>query len=611
MDRRNFIRSACAAALVPAITWMPYGRAADADAGDPYGAILEQILIRDPETATALGLDQGPRAALKHRLADRSPENRFGYFQALTEWVPRMSGMQGLSARAAIFRAAVVWFADSMGHFREFPYGGVGGYAYPVPYAVSQLTGAYQSVPDFLDTQHTIASSDDAEAYLERLAALAAAIDQDTTRVRADAAAGVSPPAVILDRTLAQLRAFQQGQHGPQGGLVASLVRRTTEQGVAGDWLQRAQAIVDGPIAAAIARQIAAIEALRPSARSAVGVDALPQGPAYYAACLRYHTSTTLTPREAHAMGLEQVARVTAQARRALLDAGERGQTLGPAIRRLMSEPKYQYPNTEAGRAALLAYISSRLEDMTRRLPRAFARLPRTPLQVRRVPPAIELGSPGAYALSGSLDGTRPGAIYFNLHDTANWPSWTVATTAYHEGVPGHHFQGSIANEASDIPTLFKVLGANAYNEGWALYAEQLADELGAYEAEPLGRLGMLQASLFRACRIVVDTGLHSAHWSRERAIRYLIEHAGSTPDDARREIERYVSWPGQACGYKIGHLEFLRLRERARARLGSQFDLRGFHTTVLSYGSLPLQVLARGVDDWIGESGRAAQAAL
>jgi uncharacterized protein (DUF885 family) len=284
-------------------------------------------------------------------------------------------------------------------------------------------------------------------------------------------------------------------------------------------------------------------------------------------------------------------------------DAGVRGGAVPAAIRLLMSDPKYLYSNDDAGRAALLAYISALTKDMGERLPRLFSRLPRTPLEVRRVPPAIELGAPGAYSQSGSLDGTRPGGIYFNLHDTANWPKWTVATTAYHEGVPGHHLQGSIANEATDIPTLFKLLNSNAYTEGWALYAEQLADEIGAYDAEPLGRLGMLQGSLFRACRIVVDTGIHAHGWSREQAIAYLIDQAGTAPDDARREIERYISWPGQACGYKIGHLEILRLRERAQTRLGGRFDLKGFHAAVLSYGSLPLQVLARGIDDWIAST--------
>lgn len=599
MDRRHFLVAA-GATCISATIWNPRARASEKAAGDPYGPILEQVLARAPEDATTLGLDRGSRAALKHRLSDHSPANRFGFYQALIDAAPTFADASTAGARDAIFRASVLWFADAMGRFGKFQYGGIGGYSYPVPYAVSQLSGAYQAIPDFLDTQHTIDSSEDAEAYLDRLAQLATVIQQETEHARSDAARGAVPPVVILERTIAQLKSFQSGQQGNNAGLVTSLARRAAEKKIAGEWSRRAQKIVDGPIAVAIAQQLAAIQSLQPDARTEVGVNRLPDGDAYYAACLRFHTSTALAPKDAHALGLHQVAEISAHARSILDKAGVNKGPVAAGIRSLMTDPKYLWPNDEGGRAAVLNYISGLVHEMTERLPRAFSRLPRTALEVRRVPAAIELGAPGAYAMSGSLDGTRPGAIYFNLHDTANWPKWTVATTAYHEGVPGHHLQGSIANEATDIPTLFKLLNSNAYTEGWALYAEQLADELGAYEAEPLGRLGMLQGSLFRACRIVVDTGMHSRGWSRERAIAYLIDNAGSTPDDARREIERYVSWPGQACGYKIGHLEILRLRERARMRLGSRFDLKGFHDITLSYGSVPLEVLSRGVDQWI-----------
>jgi uncharacterized protein (DUF885 family) len=597
MDRRDFLRAACAAAL--ATSAMPAALAAHGRA-DPYARLLDAALARSPENATSLGLDGGARAALKHRLDDRSPANKFSFYQALIDAAPDLRAAAASGPRDAIFRASMLWFADSIGQFRAFPYGSIDGYAYPCPYPVSQLTGAYHSVPDFLDTQHTVATRADAEAYLDRLAAFPGAIDQDTANVRADAARGATPPAVILDRAIAQLDAFRDSQRGADAGLVTSLVRRTAAKHLAGPWQTRAQALVDGPVARAVERQRSLLEELRRTARDPVGVDRLPHGDEFYAACLRHHTSTSLTPDAAHALGLEQVAALQSQAR-AVLDAADvRQGSVAEGIRQLWSDPKYLFPNDDAGRAALLAFISERVRDMTGRLPQAFSHLPRTPLEVRRVPPAIELGSPGAYAQSGSLDGSRPGGIYFNLRDTANWARWAIPTTAYHEGVPGHHLQGSIANEATDIPTLCKLLSANAYQEGWALYAEQLADELGAYASEPLGRLGMLQGSLFRACRIVVDTGMHARGWSREQAIRYLVENAGSTPDDARREIERYVSWPGQACGYKIGHLEIVRLREHARGRLGARFDLKGFHDAVLSQGSLPLEVLGRAVDAWV-----------
>jgi uncharacterized protein (DUF885 family) len=592
MDRRAFLAASAAAGLTP--------QAAFGATGDSHGAILGDVLRLSPETATSYGLDKGAGAALKHRLDDRSEAHRFNFFDAIVAAAPRLRAQPAAGPRDAIFRETVLWLAGAVRPFQGFSYGGVAGYAYPVPYVVSQVSGAYQAVPDFLDTQHTIETASDATAYLDRLAAFGTVLDQETAKVRADAARGATPPAVILDRTLAQLRSFQAEQHGPGATLVASLRKRTAAKQIAGGWSARAQSLVDGPLAAAVARQIALLEGLRASARKAVGVSALPNGETYYADCLRFHTTTALTPAAAHQLGLAQVAEVTVEVRTILDQQGMTSATVGQAFKTLSDDPRYLFPNDDAGRAALLDYIRGRLKDMYGRLPQAFSHLPRTPLEVRRVPPAIELGSPGAYSLSGSIDGTRPGNIYFNLHDTANWPRWGIPTTAYHEGVPGHHLQGSIANETTDLPGLFKILTFGAYTEGWALYAEQLSGELGVYEHEPMGRLGMLQGSLFRACRIVVDTGLHSQGWSRVKAIAYLVKNAGSTPDDARREIERYISWPGQACAYKVGQLEFLRLRQTARSRLGDRFDLKGFHDAVLNYGAVPLEVMGKAVDLWV-----------
>jgi uncharacterized protein (DUF885 family) len=595
MDRRSFLAGSAAAGLAPQVA---FGAPAD-----PYAPVLEAVLRLSPETATGLGLDQGARSALKHRLDDRSDAHRMSYFDAILAAAPRLRAAPASSPRDDIFRQTVVWLAEAVQPFRGFAYGGVSGYSYPVPYVVSQVTGSYQTIPDFLDTQHTIETREDAQAYLDRLQAFPVALDQETEKARADAGRGAAPPAVIIERALSQLRSFQAGQHGPGAGLVTSLARRTGEKRIAGDWAGRAQALVDGPIAAAAARQVALLESLKPTARAVVGALALPDGEAYYADCLRFHTTTTLTPAAAHALGLEQVSQLTAQLRGLLESRGLGSSGLEQAFKALSTDPANLFPNTDAGRAALLDYIRGLVKDMYARLPAAFSRLPKTPLEVRRVPPAIELGAPSAYSQSGSIDGTRPGGIYFNLRDTANWPRWDIPTTAYHEGVPGHHLQGSIANETPDLPGLFKVLGFAAYAEGWALYAEQLSGELGAYDADPLGRIGMLKDSLFRACRIVVDTGMHAQGWSREQAIAYLIENSGSTPDDARLEIERYISWPGQACAYKIGHLEFLRLREQARMRLGARFDLKGFHDAVLDYGGVPLDVMGRAVDLWVRQA--------
>jgi uncharacterized protein (DUF885 family) len=241
---------------------------------------------------------------------------------------------------------------------------------------------------------------------------------------------------------------------------------------------------------------------------------------------------------------------------------------------------------------------------MQQRLPELFGVLPKTRVEVRRVPPEIELGAPRGYAQTGSLDGTRPGAYYINLADTGIWPRWALPTLTYHESVPGHHLQGTIALESAGTPMLHRTLALNAFVEGWGLYAEQLADEIGIYADFPLGRLGLLQSFLYRAVRIVVDTGMHWKGWSRGQAADYMADTVGLARGAVESEIDRYCVWPAQACGYKVGHLEFVRLREAARARLGPRFDLRGFHDAVLKGGPLPLEVLAQVVDDWTSTAG-------
>ncbi len=426
------------------------------------------------------------------------------------------------------------------------------------------------------------------------------AVMNDTGLAREHLARGMVPPDFICDRTLKQLRTLR-GQPGARSGMVMSLARRTAEKGIPGDWGTRAARIVDGPLARALDAQIKLVEEQRRRATHVAGIRGRPGGEAYYPLCLRYQTSTRMTPDEAHALGLEQVAEISAAAEGLLEAQGLRNGSVGARLAVLTREPQWLYPNTDDGRAQLLADLNTQVAAMQQRMPELFGVLPRTPVEVRRVPPEIELGAPRGYAQSGSLDGTRPGAFYINLADTGIWPKWALPTLAYHESIPGHHLQGTIALEAADTPLLHRTLAVNAYVEGWALYAEQLADEIGVYGEFPLGRLGLLQSFLYRAVRIVVDTGMHWKGWSREQAADYMADTVGLARAAVESEIDRYCVWPAQACGYKIGHLEFVRLREAARAKLGPRFDLRGFHDAVLKGGGMPLEVLAQVVDDWAG----------
>lgn len=607
-DRRQFVALLAASSALAgcattgsdtaAATAPATGEAARASA--LYERLFNAFLAANPETATSLGLDTGTRAGLRARLGSSAPAARFGFASDLAAAKPEIDGIDlaALPAQARTSHEVLAWFAGRAAEIVRAPYGGFD--SYPIPYTLTQLTGTYQSVPDFLDSTHPLATGADAEAYLSRMTDMATNIGHEVDRSRAEAAQGVIPPAFVIAKTLSQTRAAREdAARGTASGMAASIERRARAAGVAGDWSARAGQIAAGPITAAFDRQIAHLESLAPRATDEAGVSRLPGGMDFYATCLRQHTSTALTPAEAHARGLAEVADYEARLEPLLRAQGLSTGSVGARLTALGERPDQLFSNDDAGRAALLAYSNALNDAMRPLMPRIFNRPPPTPVEIRRVPPAIEVGAPRGYAQRGSLDGSRPGAFYINLRDTRIWPRFSLPTLVYHEGIPGHVFQGAVLLEAGEIPLLMRSLGVAAYGEGWALYAEQLADELGVYADEPLGRIGYLQAALYRAVRVVVDTGMHALGWSKARALAYMIETSGLAPSAAENEIDRYIVWPGQATSYKIGHSEIVRARTAAQARMGARFDLKGFHDVVLRQGPQPLELLARNIEAW------------
>lgn len=597
LNRRGLLATSGALALAACAarpTSEPVAGSEDARLDALLTRQFEVGLDRSPEQATNLGLDKGARAAQRAQLTDRSPEAAARErVLALSEFAAlRAQSPAGLSAEGRLnYDIADFRLDTAAGFARRFPYHSA-GLGRPGPYPVSQLAGAYFSVPDFLDTQHPVETAADADAYLARLQAFASALDGDTARTRENAGRGVVPPDFVLDKTTAQLRALRDGPAGEKA-VVRSLARRAAEKRL-GDYGPRAAAIFEGPVRAALTRQIEVLEALRPRAVHTAGVHRLPDGPAYYAQTLRSNTTTAYTPDEVHRIGLEQVADLHARIDALLRAQGYAQGSVGERLNIINKEPRFVWPNTDAGRADLLASLNAQMADMAGRLPRVFSRIPKTGMEIRRVPPSIEQGAPGGYAQAGSLDGSRPGAFYINLKDTAEWPKWSLPTLTYHEAAPGHLFEGALAREAGDLPIYRKVGGFSAYSEGWGLYAERVADELGVYDDDPWGRIGYLQSYLFRAVRLVVDTGLHSKRWTREQAIRWMVDNAAEPEGSAAREIERYCVMPGQACSYKLGQTVIARLRDEAEARPG--FDIKRFHDAVLGGGRMPLTVLERRV---------------
>ncbi|MFV0624262.1 DUF885 domain-containing protein [Sphingomonas sp. ac-8] len=603
MDRRSFLGSAGAATLAAAVPAAAQQRDTSHDAVPDarLRTLLDRFfydrLAEDPEGATRLGLDTGARAALKSQLGDGSAAGIAADLARSKRELAELRKINpaSLSASARLDYEVVAYqLQRSIAGGERFAYGAsMGRYA---PYVLSQLTGAYRNVPDFLDSQHRIKDAADADAYVARLAAFPAAIDADSERQRADAARGVFAPDYLLDTTLKQLAALRD-QPPAATVMVASLAAKLQAAGLPDAHVARAERIVQQEVFPALDRQRSLITELRGHASHDAGVWRLPDGEAYYRAAAEAATTTSLSGDEIHRLGLAQVAEIGARIDTILKGQGMTKGSVGARLVALNERPDQLFANTDAGRDALLAALNAQIVAMGKRLPEQFATLPKAPVEVRRVPPSIQAGAPGGYYQNASLDGARPAIYYINLRDTFDRPKFGLATLTHHEAVPGHHLQVMSALEAENIPMLRRRGGFSGYTEGWALYAEQLADEMGMYEGDPLGQVGYLQSLLFRATRLVVDSGMHHKRWSREQATDYLIATTGIARGRSQGEIDRYTAWPGQACSYKIGHTVWVRLRDAVKARQGAAFDPRAFHAVLLD-GPMPLTLLERLVTE-------------
>lgn len=600
MDRRQFIGSAGLALLAGMMPRLAEAAVAGNAADRKLAAIVEGLFQKQidhsPEMATGLGLDKGDHADRKSRLDSYTKAEQA---RVLAEDRLSLAGLRqldraALSAPAQLNYDIVVYMYEQRTKGgSKYPYGSTNGYY--VPYAISQLSGPYSFIPDFLDSQHVIETKADADAYVARLREFARVLDESTRFQQEDARFGAFAPDFCLDLAMGQLRSLRD-QPAAKTVLVESIVRRTGEKAIAGDWAGTAGKIVSEEIFPALDRQIALVAGLRKAAVHDAGCWRLPKGDEYYADALMNATTTTLSPEEVHRMGIEQVAEISGQIDAILKGQGMTRGTVGERLTALNGDPRQLFPNTDAGRDELIGYINGVVKAMEAKLSQAFATLPKAPLEVRRVPPFIQDGAPNGYYNSAALDGSRGAIYYINLKDTADWPRYGLPSLTYHEGTPGHHLQISLAQEAADLPTLRKIAPFGAYVEGWALYAEQLADELGVYADDPIGRAGFLQSFLFRAVRLVTDTGIHYKRWSREKATDYMVEATGFARPRTQREVDRYCIWPGQACSYKVGHMSWVKAREKARKIQGAKFDLRQFHEVLLE-GALPLTILEQVVE--------------
>jgi len=563
-----------------------------------YEKVFAQVLFDEPELLSAIGLvERFGITGHNAKLADASPAHQQKFFDRAKKSLEDLHAypLEKQTASQKLSTHILEWYLTREIEGEKYQW-----HNYPV----NQLFGVQNEFPSFMANTHRLLAPRDCEYYRQRLIAVDAKFDQLLESLKVREQKGILPPRFVVEKVLTEMNNFV-AQPAAENILATSFKTRaakindlTDEQRVA--FQKKVETAITDNVYPAYHKLIDYFTAILPKTTTDDGVWKLPDGDAFYAYALRKSTTTTLKPEEVHELGLREVARIEAEMR-ALLDAnGFAGRPVAEAMEELRKDPRFQFSNDDKGRTDALAEYMHLINDAIERCRLIFATVPKAKVEVQRVPVFKEATAPGAYYNGASMDGTRPGVFYANLRDMTEIPKWSMPTLAYHEGVPGHHWQIATAQELKGVPQFRKLIPFTAYQEGWALYAEWLAKEAGWYEGNPFGDLGRLQAELFRGVRLVVDTGIHAKRWTREQAITYMRDKTSMGEKEVTAEIERYIVNPGQACAYKVGMLKIQELRKRAQTELGTKFDQRQFHDVVLTNGALPLEILEEQVNAYI-----------
>ncbi|SHF97692.1 Uncharacterized conserved protein, DUF885 familyt [Microbulbifer donghaiensis] len=502
----------------------------------------------------------------------------------------------GLEGQQAVSFDVLEYFLNNMVEGERWQY-----HNYPL----NQMSGEQNELPEFLAEIHQITNVKEADYYLSRLSEVDRKFGQVLDGLKIREERNIIPPRFVIDSVLGEMRGFI-GVPVTENILYTSLVERLDkiEELPADDReriLTNGASLIQTDVYPAYRDLIAYYETLQPKAQGNNGVWSLPDGDDFYAYQVRSNTTSNMTPEQLHNTGLAEVARIEGEMNLIFASLGQDSGTIGERFALLNEQPQFLYENSAAGREQIITDYQQIIDEIDTGLTAYFDVKPAMGVEVRRVPEFKEQGSAGAYYNPPAMDGSRPGIFYANLREVSETKKFGMRTLAYHEAVPGHHFQLAIAQELQGVPTFRKLGLFTAYAEGWALYAERVAKEAG-FQEDPYDDLGRLQAEMFRAVRLVVDTGMHYKRWSREEAIAYMVEKTGMAESEVTTEIERYLVWPGQALAYKAGMMKILELREKARTELGSEFDIRQFHNVVLTNGAMPLAVLENQVNHWIDD---------
>lgn len=487
---------------------------------------------------------------------------------------------------------------------KQFSGGYIDTWGGHLPYVINQISGPLIDIPNILKDQHSVGTEKDATDYLKRLSAFATLTEQVRSKVADDAKRGIILPKPLFPNTLRYLNNFTAPK-AISHPLVTSFKGKLASVDMLDEktkavLVKKAANIVESEIYPAFAKVTQDMKALEATSPTKVGIWAQPNGEAFYQHEITYLADSTMTAEKIHNVGLAEVKRISKQMDAILKANGYTQGSVGERMQRLSEEARFLFADSDEGREELLAFLRGEIKTIEDEALDLFSSLPPQAVEVRRIPIAIEAGAPGGYYNAPSLDGSRPGIFAINLKDMKAVPSFGLKTLTYHEAVPGHHFQIALNMLQTDIGLMRQNASFNGFIEGWALYSELVAYEMGMYENDPFGDLGRLQAEAYRAARLVVDTGLHYKKWTRQQAIEYFAEATGSAMSDVVSAIDRYIAWPGQALGYKLGMIKFVELRDKAKAELGDMFDIKAFHDLILLKGARPLAIVENDVDAWI-----------
>ncbi len=582
------------------------------------GRLLDGLVLaelrRSPEWTDRLGLSPRlvPGLPMGDALDDRSPA---AYDRARLEWIEALAQIEALPPAARKLPGVeVAEFAyGSLVEISAFGYGRV-DLSTARPYAMDHMQGAYIQLVDAFAHDEPVRTAADAERWLARIAAAPRAIDADLRRFDFDARRGVVPPHEVLWRMRDTALALSMGDPAAHPMVVAFAAQLEAADGLTAadrqDLVARAMALTQAELMPAYARVVARVDLALSRPSSGPGVWAFPEGPAYYDALLGYYTASDMNAEDVQQLGMEEVTRIDAELDAALRAIGLEEGSVGERLAALGAMKGQIYSDDEEGRRAIMERMRGLLEGARALMPEIFPSDAVTPVAVVAVPEYMQGAAPSAYYTPGAIDGARPALLVLNLADMNDWPDFTLATLIYHETLPGHHADAAYPRGGRNTPMISRLVWVPAYTEGWATYAEDLADELGAYEGDPMSRIGYLQSMQLRAVRLVVDTGLHARRWSREEAVSYLVARTGLPRPMMEAEVDRYIVWPGQAVTYSVGRDFIRRERELSRQVLGDDFDLREFHDVILKAGPRPLAAISRDLDAWRGERARASMGA-